>query len=64
MRRLRSWSGTPHKKSGFAMKLLSAAVVGFCFLSSAGLAVTPEGNWLSEDGTTKVHISTCGGNKL
>ncbi|MFZ3252006.1 MAG: DUF2147 domain-containing protein [Pseudolabrys sp.] len=46
------------------MKLLSAAVVGFCFLSSAALAVTPEGNWLSEDGGTKVHISTCSGNKL
>jgi len=46
------------------MRLLSATAIGFCFLSSAALAVTPEGNWLSEDGGTKVHISTCGGNKL
>jgi uncharacterized protein (DUF2147 family) len=46
------------------MKLLNVVAIGFCFLSSAALAAAPEGNWLSEDGGTKVHISTCGGNKL
>lgn len=46
------------------MKFLNAAAIAFCFLSSAALAASPEGNWLSEDGGTKVHISTCGGNKL
>jgi uncharacterized protein (DUF2147 family) len=33
-------------------------------LTSAALAANPEGNWLSEDGGTKVHLSTCGGNRL
>jgi uncharacterized protein (DUF2147 family) len=34
------------------------------FLSSAALAGAPEGTWLSEDGGTKVRISTCEANKL
>ena len=46
------------------MKLLTTAVTGFCFISSAAFAAQPEGTWLSQDGDTKVHISTCGSNKL
>ena len=46
------------------MKLLKLAAVGLGFLSTAALAATPEGTWLSEDGGTKVHIVNCGGNKL
>jgi uncharacterized protein (DUF2147 family) len=48
----------------FAMKLLNIATVAFCLFASAAAAATPEGNWVSEDGATKVHISTCGDNKL
>ena len=36
----------------------------FLCLTCAALAATPEGNWLSEDGGTKVHIAPCAGNKL
>jgi len=46
------------------MKFPKAAAVGFCLLSSAAHAASPEGTWLSEDGGTKVHISNCAGNKL
>lgn len=46
------------------MKFLTVAAAGLCFLSNTALAASPEGNWLSEDGGTKVHISTCAGNKL
>ena len=46
------------------MKFVTAVVIGFCFFASGALAAPPEGNWLSEDGGTKVHISTCGANKL
>jgi len=46
----------------FAMKLLNIATVAFCLFASAAAAATPEGNWVSEDGATKVHISTCRGN--
>ena len=46
------------------MKFVAAVVIGFCFFASGALAAAPEGNWLSEDGGTKVHISTCGANKL
>ena len=46
------------------MRALNTTAIAFCFLTSAALAANPEGNWLSEDGGTKVRISTCGGNKL
>lgn len=46
------------------MKCLIAAALGLSFLSSAASAASPEGNWMSEDGGTKVRISTCGANKL
>jgi uncharacterized protein (DUF2147 family) len=46
------------------MRVSSITAIAFCFLTSTALAANPEGNWLSEDGGTKVHISTCGGNKL
>ena len=46
------------------MKFVSAVVIGFCFLSSVAVAAQPEGIWLSEDGGTKVRISSCGTNKL
>jgi uncharacterized protein (DUF2147 family) len=42
------------------MKFVSLVVVGLSFLSSAALAATPEGTWLSEDGGTKVRIASCG----
>ncbi len=48
----------------FAMRLLNIATGALCFFASTAMAATPEGNWLSEDGGTKVHISTCSGNKL
>ncbi len=44
-----------------AMKSVCAAIFGLAFLSSAALAVTPEGVWLSQDGGTKVHLANCGG---
>ena len=43
------------------MKSVCAAVFGLAILSSAALAVTPEGVWLSQDGGTKVHLTHCGG---
>jgi uncharacterized protein (DUF2147 family) len=46
------------------MKFLIAAAIGVCILSSTALAASPEGNWLSEDGGTKVHISSCRGHML
>ena len=46
------------------MKALNAAAIGLCFWSNVALAASPEGKWLSEDGGTKVQISTCDGNKL
>lgn len=46
------------------MKFLTSATIGFCFLSATALAAPLAGNWLSEDGGTKVHLSICGPNKL
>ena len=46
------------------MKFLTSATIGFCFLSATALAAPLAGNWLSEDGKTKVHLSICGPNKL
>jgi uncharacterized protein (DUF2147 family) len=46
------------------MRTLSTTTIAFCFLTSTAFAANSEGNWLSEDGSTKVHVSTCGGNKL
>jgi len=43
------------------MRILSSTAIAFCFLTGAALAANPEGNWLSEDGGTKVHLSNCGG---
>jgi uncharacterized protein (DUF2147 family) len=46
------------------MKSLVLSAAGLFLLSNAALAASPEGNWMSEDGGTKVHISSCAGNKL
>jgi len=46
------------------MRVLSSVAIALSFLTSAALAANPEGNWISEDGGTKVHLSTCGGNRL
>ena len=46
------------------MRTLNFAAIVFCFLSSAAFAGAPQGTWLSEDGDTKVRISTCEANKL
>ena len=46
------------------MKFLVSLAIALSFLSNAALASSPEGNWVSEDGGTKVRISMCGGNKL
>ena len=46
------------------MKSLILAATGMFLVSNAALAASPEGNWLSEDGGTKVHIAPCAGNKL
>ncbi|HZH82318.1 MAG TPA: DUF2147 domain-containing protein [Phototrophicaceae bacterium] len=46
------------------MKLVGAATLALYAMSSAALAASPEGTWLSEDGGTKVRVVTCGGNKL
>ena len=43
------------------MRSLAAAAFGLLLCSSAALAATPEGTWLSQDGGTKVHLSKCGG---
>jgi uncharacterized protein (DUF2147 family) len=42
-------------------KLVYAAAFGLSMLSSAAFAADPQGTWLSGDGGTKVHISSCGG---
>ena len=42
-------------------KIVYAAAVGLSLLSGAAFAANPEGTWLSGDGGTKVHISSCGG---
>jgi hypothetical protein len=36
------------------MKILTSAVFGFAVLSATALAEPPEGNWISQDGGTKV----------
>ena len=46
------------------MKIATLAAFGFCLLPGTALAGAPEGVWLSEDGGTKVRISTCQANKL
>jgi uncharacterized protein (DUF2147 family) len=43
------------------MKLAAAAAWGLISMSSAALADSAEGVWLSEDGGTKVHLANCGG---
>jgi hypothetical protein len=49
------WRAWP-QDGNFEMRILNAAAIGFCFLSSAAFAGVPEGTWLSEDGGTKVRI--------
>jgi uncharacterized protein (DUF2147 family) len=46
------------------MKILTSAVFGFAVLSATALAEPPEGNWISQDGGTKVRVSACGAHKL
>jgi len=46
------------------MKFPVSLVIALFAVSSAAMASSPEGNWVSEDGGTKVHKSMCGGNKL
>ncbi|MFN3659071.1 MAG: DUF2147 domain-containing protein [Pseudolabrys sp.] len=43
------------------MKVAFAAAFGLLMLSSAALAESAEGTWLSEDGGTKVRLVDCGG---
>jgi uncharacterized protein (DUF2147 family) len=49
------------KDGNQSMKFATAAAFGAALMSSAALAGTPEGTWLSEDGGTKVKIINCGG---
>jgi uncharacterized protein (DUF2147 family) len=42
-------------------KLICAAAVGLLMLSGTAFAADPQGTWLSGDGGTKVHITSCGG---
>ena len=46
------------------MKFAILAASGLFLLPNVALAASPEGNWVSEDGGTKVRISSCAGNKL
>jgi uncharacterized protein (DUF2147 family) len=46
------------------MKILTTAGFGFALLSATALARPPEGNWISQDGGTKVRVSTCGAHSL
>ena len=46
------------------MKFPVSLAIALFVLSSAAMALSPEGNWVSEDGGTKVRISMCSGNKL
>lgn len=46
------------------MKSVCAAVAGLVCLSSVASTAAPVGTWLSEDGSTKVRVAQCGGNKL
>jgi len=46
------------------MKSSILAAIGFCLLPGAAFAGAPEGVWMSEDGGTKVRISTCQAKKL
>jgi uncharacterized protein (DUF2147 family) len=43
------------------MKCITAAAFGLILFSSAALAATAEGTWISQDGGTKVRLSDCGG---
>lgn len=43
------------------MKYVTAAIMAVTLMSSAALAASPEGTWLSYDGGTKVRLSNCGG---
>ena len=43
------------------MKCMTAAAFGLILFSSAALAATAEGTWISQDGGTKVRLSDCGG---
>jgi uncharacterized protein (DUF2147 family) len=43
------------------MRSLFAALAGAALLSTAALAASPEGIWMSEDGGLKVELSECGG---
>jgi uncharacterized protein (DUF2147 family) len=46
------------------MRILASATFGWCLLSATALAGPPEGNWISQDGSTKVHVSACGAHKF
>jgi uncharacterized protein (DUF2147 family) len=46
------------------MNILTSAVAAFFFLSAHALAGPPEGDWISQDGRARVHLSTCGAKRL